>query len=398
MVIVGGGLAGVTVARAIRALGDQRTITMLCAETEAPYDRPPLSKTFLTSAEPVEPTELLSPSERESLGIDMRFGVAATTLSSEPLAVAGTDGVTYSATDVVIATGARARRLPSGLDDSLSGVHYLRTIDDARALRRDLSTAKSVVVVGAGFVGLEVAASARSLGAEVQVVEASSAPLSRVLGDSVGDLLLDLHRQHGVQIRCSATVRELTGEGHVSGVILDDGSVLAADVVVVGIGVTPQTDWLVESGIVIDNGVVCDSTGSTSMPGVWAVGDVARWFNIATGLRVRVEQWQTTVDQGRVVAANLCVRGEGSAAHSQSQWDSVPYFWSDQYETKFQFAGHPGTRFVRGDRNGRAIVLYGNGDRLCGMLTVTNPRLLAQGRRLIAAGASWADAQLELLP
>jgi len=383
LLVVGGGLAGVTLARSLRARGDARRITVLCGEPLPPYDRPPLSKQVLAGS--MSPDDLALIGADEDLGIELVLGEEAVALDPQQLEVATASGGRWTAQDVVVATGCRARWVPPFADGGMSGVHVVRSLPDALELREQLVGAPRLVVVGAGFIGLEVAAVARGLGCEVTVLEAAPAPLTRVLGTGAGELIAALHRDHGVDLRCGVTTSEVEPgpDGAVGAVVLDDGTRLPADVVVVGVGVLPNTEWLAGSGVEVDNGVVCDGGGRASRPGVWAVGDVARWPNAVTGLDVRVEQWQAALDQAQVVAANL--GGE------QRVWDSVPYFWSDQYEAKLQFAGHPGARSEVLEADGRAVVVFGDGDRVTGLLTVTNPRLLAKGRRVIAAGGSWDE-------
>lgn len=370
LLIVGGGLAAATVVRALRQRGDQRSITMLCAEDREPYDRPPLSKDVLTGALELAATRLRQ--DAEDWQVDLRIGEPAVALAPDDLVVQSASGLQYRASDIVIATGAHPRTVP-GFG---AGVHYLRTAADAERLRSALEGASSVVIIGAGFIGLEVAASARQGGASVTVVEAAPNPLARVLGPEAGALISRLHRDRGVDLRCGATVSHADG----SRVVLEGGEEFAADAVVVGIGVLPATQWLDGSGVFVDNGVLCDGSGRTSRPRVWAAGDVARWPNAATGLHVRVEQWQAALDQAQLIAANLA--GESAV------WTSVPYFWSDQFDTKIQFAGHAGDHGVV---LGEGVIAYADEAAATGLLVLDNPRLLARGRRIIAQRGSVDD-------
>lgn len=372
LLLVGGGLASVTVARALRQRGDARSITMVCAEDVPPYDRPPLSKDVLVGATAPLDTALLR--DGDDLGIDLRLGVRAVALSPDDASVALSDGSTIHARDVVIATGADARRI----DAFGTGVCYLRTVDDAVALRARLAAAGSVVVVGGGFIGLEVAAVARTLGHEVTVLEGAPSLLARVLGESAGERIAGLHRDRGVDIRCGCGVDRVVGDQ----VHLADGGIVSGDVVIVGVGVVPSTGWLDGSGVTVQDGVVCDSSGRTSRSRVWAVGDVARWPNVSTRLHVRVEQWQAALDQAQVVAANLC--GESV------EWEAVPYFWSDQYNHKIQFAGHAGDHDVV---LSESAIAYGDEDHVTGLLAIDNPRLLARGRKVIAQRGTIDDVR-----
>jgi NADPH-dependent 2,4-dienoyl-CoA reductase/sulfur reductase-like enzyme len=267
----------------------------------------------------------------------------------------------------------------------LSGVHHLRSLADSRAIAAALPSVRRLVVVGAGFIGLEVAAVARTRGIDVTVVETAARPLTRVLGQEAGSLVTDLHEAHGVSIRCSATITEVRGDEGVEGVLLDGGEFLPADLLLVGVGAVPNTEWLAGSGVAVDDGVVCDSRGRTSAPHVYAAGDVSRWPNARTGVHARVEQWQCALDQAIVVADAL--------TGGSREWDTVPYFWSDQYDTKLQFCGAAGPRTERRDTARGPVVLFGDdGERLVGVLALGYPRALAQGRRLVAAGTSWAEA------
>jgi NADPH-dependent 2,4-dienoyl-CoA reductase/sulfur reductase-like enzyme len=270
----------------------------------------------------------------------------------------------------------------------LAGLHTLRTLDDCLALRADLEAVPSrVVVVGAGFIGAEVAATARQRGLEVTLLEALPVPLQRVLGDRMGSVCADLHRDQGVDVRLSTGVDAFVDDakGRVAGVVLSDGTTLEADVVVVGVGVVPNTEWLEGSGLTIDNGVVCDET-CLAAPGVVAAGDVARWPNRRFGEVMRVEHWENAQEQGSHAARRLL----GDTA----PYEPVPWFWSDQYDRKIQLAGRSGpddeVRIVDGSIDERRFVaVYGRAGRLVGVLGMNRPRPVIQYRRLIAEGASW---------
>lgn len=370
LLLVGGGLASVTVARALRQRGDERSIVMVCAEGVAPYDRPPLSKDVLAGV--TDPTSITLIGADDDLGVELRMAAPAVALSPEATSVALADGTVIHAQDIVIATGAHVRRIEAFGPD----VYYLRTVHDAMALGARLATAQSLVVIGGGFIGLEVAAVARVQGLRVTVVEAAPTLLARVLGPSAGERIADIHRRRGVDVRCGTGVLSVDGQR----VLLSDGQVVEGDVIVVGVGVTPETAWLAGSGVVVDDGVVCDAGGRTTRAGVWAAGDVARWRNASNGLHVRVEQWQAALDQAQVVAANL--------VGATTQWDSVPYFWSDQYEHKIQFAGHAGDS---ADVLADGVIVYADEDQVTGLLVIDNPRLLARGRRVIAQRGTVAD-------
>jgi len=282
------------------------------------------------------------------------------------------------------------------------GVHVLRTLDDCLALRAEFETASRVCVVGAGFIGAEVAASARVRGLDVTVLEALPAPLARAFPAEMGAACAALHLDHGVDLRCGVTVAGFEGDGRVTGVRLGDpggsgvspgkGEVVEADVVVVGVGVVPETGWLESSGLPLDNGVVCDSTCATAAPGIVAAGDIARWPNNLFGETMRIEHWSNAVEQGAAAAKRL-LAGPGEAV----DFAPVPYFWSDQYDAKIQFLGRccptDEVRIVDGSiEERRFVALFGRDGRLVGALAFSRPRLLMAYRKLLAAKTSFEDA------
>ena len=388
VVLAGGGVGAVTVARRLREIGYAGPLTLVSDEDVAPYDRPPLSKQYLAGSLGADELGLLRPDELAELDVRLLSGRAATglALADRELLLDGGDRISYRV--LVVATGARARRLPFG--DALAGVHHLRTLADAGRLADDLGPGRRLVVVGGGFVGLEVAATAHALGAAVTVLESEPWPLTRVLGPTAGALVAALHAER-VDLRFGVRVIDLVGDDRVCAVCVD-GRELPADVVVVGIGAIPNTEWLEGSGLRIDDGVRCDDGGRTSAPGVYAVGDVARWRHGRTGSEQRVEQWQTAVEQAAVVAANIAAE-LGVADASAESWDAVPYFWSDQYEHKIQFCGRPGE--LSSDRSVRRGIVAcfadaADGDAT-GVLAVDNPAALARGRRMVAAGTPWPE-------
>jgi NADPH-dependent 2,4-dienoyl-CoA reductase/sulfur reductase-like enzyme len=387
VVVVGGGLVAATLTRELRRLGHAGPVTVVSDESHPPYDRPPLSKQVLAGTVSLEETHLLKPAEIDELDVTLRLGAAATGLDSTARVVVLADGDRLPYDRLVVATGSRARRLPAVPE--LPGVHYLRSLADAAAIAGALPSVSRLVVIGAGFIGLEVAAVARSRGIDVTVVETAARPLTRVLGSEAGSVVTDLHEARGVVVRCSATVTEVQGDPGVEGVRLDDGEFLPADLLLVGVGAVPNTEWLAGSGIEVDDGVVCDERGRTSHPDVFAAGDVSRWRNVLTGAHVRVEQWQSALEQAMVVADAL--------TGGDRVWDSVPYFWSDQYEKKLQFCGFAGPVSELRETGRGPVVLFGQEEagatRLVGVLTVGNPKALAQGRRLVAAGTAWPEAE-----
>jgi 3-phenylpropionate/trans-cinnamate dioxygenase ferredoxin reductase component len=390
VVVVGGSVGGISVAERLREAGYTGDVMVLSAEEVAPYDRPPLSKQYLDdSLAGGRDALLLRPeawyAERD---IDLRLGVRVSGLSTGPRGVVTGAGL-IEAGHVVIATGTRPRTVPAW---ERSGARVLRTLGDADRLGERLrASAGSLVVVGGGFIGLEVAGTAAALGWQVTVVERESAPLSRVLPAELARICVERSSQAGVQIITGTVVDELVGEP-LRGVLLHDGRMLPADLVVVGIGGEPVTDWLEGSRLAIDDGVVCDATGRTSESGVWAVGDVARWPNRVTGRHDRVEQWQAARDHGRIVA-DAIVAEEAGAGTEAPVWDSAPYFWTNLFGRRVQFAGHIAPEMAAHVTvSGRKTVAVVGDHRLRGVFVIDAPRALALGRRLLLRNTSLEEA------
>ena len=389
VVVVGASLAGLRAGEAVRRAGHEGELTIVGAEVHPPYDRPPLSKQVLTGA--VEPEATALPGG-DNLGAEWLLGRAATGLDPfrRRLDIGG-DTLAYDG--LVIATGAPPRRLP-GLPD-LAGIHVLRTLDDAIALRAELVRSPRVAVIGAGFIGSEVASSCRALGVEVTVIEALPVPLARAIGEEMGTACAGLHRAGGATLLTGTPVAGLVGtaQGRVEGVRLASGAVVPADVVVIGVGVAPTVGWLEASGLDLDNGVRCDRwcralAGGRPLPDVVAAGDVARWEHPGWDEVVRVEHWTNAVEQGEAAGMAL-VRGQEAAPFSP-----VPYFWSDQYKVKIQFVGRtaPGdsVTVVEGSvAERRFVAAYGRGGCLVGALSFNRPARIMAYRRMIAEGAPY---------
>ncbi|GAA0643493.1 FAD-dependent oxidoreductase [Kutzneria viridogrisea] len=327
VVVVGASAAGLTAAEALRREGYDGRITMIGAEQRLPYDRPPLSKQVLAGTWEPERTALRR--EDALVEADWLLGTPAAGLDVAARTVRLADGTAIGYDGLVIATGVTPRRLPFGHD--LAGVHVLRSMDDALALRKDLLAASSVVVVGAGFLGAETAAVARQMGLAVTLVDPLPAPMIRQFGAKIGGLVAKLHADNGVTVRTGVGVSGLVGLGdQVVAVDLADGSSLPAEVVLVAIGSEPATGWLADSGLSLGNGVDCDSL-CRAAPGVVAAGDVASWTHPELGVRLRVEHRMNATEQGMAAAKTLLGKGEPFAP--------VPYFWTDQYEVKIQAYG-----------------------------------------------------------
>jgi NADPH-dependent 2,4-dienoyl-CoA reductase/sulfur reductase-like enzyme len=387
--IVGASLAGYWAAETLRRDGFEGRISLIGDEPHAPYDRPPLSKKFLAGDLDDDRLPLTTAEKLADLGLEMRLGCRATGLdvATRTLEV---DGVAEPYDGLLIATGARCRNLPGTV--GLAGVHTLRTRDDAKAIRDALANgARRVVVVGAGFIGAEVASTAIGRGAEVTMVEALEAPFGRVLGVEMGAVMADVHRRHGVDLRTGVGVDEVLGDDRLAGVRLADGATLEADLLVVGIGVVPNTDWLEGSGLTLDDGVVCDET-CLAAPDVAAAGDVARWANPRYGEVMRVEHWDNAVQQGVHAARRLLQSDEEATPYAP-----VPWFWTDQYDRKVQLAGRPHTddevRVVAGSTaEHRFAAFYGRDGRFTAALGMNRPRQVMQSKGLLDAGASWDEA------
>jgi NADPH-dependent 2,4-dienoyl-CoA reductase/sulfur reductase-like enzyme len=390
-VVVGASLAGLRAAEALRRAGHDGPLTVIGAEIHRPYDRPPLSKQILTGKLAASGTALLVD---EALDIDWQLGVPAVGLDLDrkrvrvgPGGASGGDDVPFDR--LVIATGAHPRVL-RGIEPG-PGVHYLRTLDDAIALRDDLARADRAVVIGAGFIGLEVAASARHHGVEVTVLEALPVPLERAIGAEMGAAIAAMHRRHGIDVRVGVGVEGLVGTGRVEGVRLAGGVVVPADVVVVGVGVAPTTGWLEGSGVDLADGVLSDErlrvlVGGHPRPDIVAVGDVARWTHAGYGESVRIEHWTNAADQGEAAVRALL---EGDAAPT---YTPTPYFWSDQHGLKIQFVGEtrPGDEVmvIEGDpAEDRFVAAYGRQGRLVAALGMRRPGQVMALQRQIAAGA-----------
>jgi NADPH-dependent 2,4-dienoyl-CoA reductase/sulfur reductase-like enzyme len=395
IVVIGASLAGLRAAEEVRHEGHKGDVIVVGEETHAPYDRPPLSKQLLSGTWNVEHIRHRAPDRLDELGLDCRLGVRATSLDTDAREVCLDDGNRLHYDGLVIATGATPRPLPDTA--GLPGVHTLRTLDDCLAVRSELEavgTGARVVVVGAGFIGAEVAATCHGLGADVTVVEALPTPLARAIGEEMGEACAGLHRDAGVGLRLGVGVRQVVGAR--AGVApiavhLTDGAVLDADVVVVGIGVVPVTDWLVGSSIALDNGVVC-SDRMFAADNVVAAGDVARWTHRRMGEDLRLEHWTNAAEGGAVAARNLL-----AGSHQAEAYEPVPFFWSDQYTAKIQVIGvpHADDEVVVVDGSvvdRRLVALYRREDRLVAALAMSRPRQLMAYRPLLATGASFDEA------
>ncbi|MFI1353086.1 NAD(P)/FAD-dependent oxidoreductase [Streptomyces sp. NPDC020898] len=381
--VVGASLAGLSAARSLRTQGYDGRLVLIGDEAHRPYDRPPLSKEFLAGT--LGEADLGLETDGEDLGAEWLLGARAIGLdrtdgTDRTVRLAG--GRKVRADGVVIATGAVARTLPGA--DGLAGVHTLRTLDDARALRDELARGGRLVVIGGGFVGAEVASTAYALGLDVTVIEAAPTPLAGPLGETMGAVVSGLHADHGVRLLCGVGVKGLGGERTVEAVLLEDGRSVPADIVVVGVGARPCVEWLGGSGVALENGVKCGSDGRTSVAGVVAVGDCANWYDPRVGAHRRVEHWTGAVERPAAAVAALLAGGG-----VESGGPRPPYFWSDQYGVKIQFAGYAGgadsvtvEAGAVGDRN--VLAVYRRAGEAVAVLGMNQPRLFVRWRKQLA--------------
>jgi NADPH-dependent 2,4-dienoyl-CoA reductase/sulfur reductase-like enzyme len=403
VVVVGASLAGWRAVEALRTEGYEGTIKLVGGERHLPYDRPPLSKQVLAGTWPAEKAVLADKRRSSELRVHEVLGQRATALDVAARRVTLDDGSEVQGDGLVITTGATPRPLPGTEELSQAdGLFTLRTLDDALALRAALTAtaATRVIVIGAGFIGAEVASTCSTLGCRVTVLEALAIPLQPILGPEIGAHCGSLHGAHGVELRTGVAVgavrRAPPDGGPAAGrleVALDGGEVLAADVVVVGIGVVPETGWLRDSGLTLENGVVCDDA-LFAADGVVAAGDVARWNwrHDGTEEMIRIEHWNVAAEAGVAAARNL-LAGRADA----TSFTPVPYFWSDQYGIRLQVIGSPRgsdeVSVVDGSfEEGKFVALFGRGDRLSAVMAIGRPRQLMMYRPLLQNGSSWTDA------
>lgn len=390
IVIVGGGLAATRAAEQLRKSGHEPPVVIVSNEVHLPYDRPPLSKGVLQNAGlgimdvELKPAEFYADND-----ITLRLGSPVRSLDVGSQTVTLGDGTVLGYDDLIIATGLVPKRIRSFPE--VPGIRVLRSFDDAQALRAHAATATRAVIVGAGFIGCEVAASLRALGVEVVLVEPQPAPLAGVLGEQVGQLVARLHRAEGVDVRTGTGVTGVRSDagGDVTAVEFSDGTEIAADLIVVGIGSRPATDWLADSGVALaptDSGVLCDEVGRTSAPHVWALGDVASWRD-AAGHQERVEHWSNVAEQARVLVPALL---GGHVAPTAV----VPYFWSDQYDVKIQCLGEPQSGdivHVVSDDGRKFLAYYERAGVLVGVVGGGMPGKVMKARSKIAGGAAVTD-------
>jgi NADPH-dependent 2,4-dienoyl-CoA reductase/sulfur reductase-like enzyme len=388
--VVGASLAGVSAVEGLRERGYEDEITLVDAEPHLPYDKPPLSKAALAGKVEYDKTPLRPPDWYVEQNVSLTLGSRVRGLDAAGKALAFEDGRVLGFDGLVIASGSTARPLPVPCGEPGS-VHVLRTLEDSKRLRETLVSGRHLVIVGAGFIGLEVASTARQLGVDVTVVEMAKAPLSRVFGSEVGAWFRRLHEGSGIEFRCAAALEEITTGADGFKLRFREGPALLADVVLAGVGAAPSTSWLADSGVVVDNGVHCAPDLSTGVPGIVAAGDVVRWHNAFFDEEMRIEHWTNAVEQGRHAAATLLGDPE--------PYSPVPYFWTDQLDAKVRFVGRAATEddiVVAEPKENSLVALFGRNGTLRGAVCVNASRRLAQYRMAISNRAPWDEVVNDL--
>ena len=332
IVVVGGGLAAGKALEALRDAGFDGRVVLVAQEQHLPYERPPLSKGYLLGDQELDSTFVHADAWYDEHGIDLRLGITATAVDVERHTVTvGEEDLGYDR--LLIATGASVRRLPAA-HESDAPVSYLRTIEDSVRIKAGLLPARRVTVIGGGWIGLEVAAAARTAGCEVAVVETLELPLVRVLGPEVARVFAELHRSHGVDLRTNASISAVESDADATVVHLDDGSTLESDLIVVGVGVTPNAGLAETAGLEMENGVVVDEWLRSSHPDVFAAGDVANAYHPRLERHLRVEHWDNAIEQGITAARNM--------VGAEQPYDRLPYFFTDQYDLGMEYVGSVG--------------------------------------------------------
>jgi 3-phenylpropionate/trans-cinnamate dioxygenase ferredoxin reductase component len=379
-VIIGAGQAGAQAAQSLRQAGYQGSITLIGEEPAAPYQRPPLSKAYLQGALDADRLALKPEAFYAQNNIKLMLGVRASRIDRRAARIETSAGQSIAYDNLLIATGAPPRRLICP-GTELAGVHYLRTIADCEGLKAPLRAARRIVIVGAGYIGLEVAASARKAGREVTVLEAQSRVLQRVAGPEISSFFDALHRSHGVDLRLGAVLAGFEGRGRIERAALSSGERIDCDAVLIGVGAAPATELAAEAGLAIDNGIATDERAQTSDPVIYAAGDCASHPSRLYGRRMRLESVPNAIEQAKVAGANMA---GGSAVY-----DAVPWFWSDQYDIKLQTAGvaeGADAAVVRGDPgSGRFSVWSLLEGRLLAVDAVNDPASFLAAKKLIAA-------------
>tara|TARA_R110002110_G_scaffold63045_6_gene175471 strand:- start:4012 stop:5238 length:1227 start_codon:yes stop_codon:yes gene_type:complete len=388
-VVIGAGQAGGWTAKTLRDEGFDGRIVIIGDENFAPHERPPLSKEVLLGDAEKDVCLLWPPGTLEDAGIELRLGESVTAIDADAHTLSLGSGETIGWNRLMIATGGRARPLPvDGAD--LDGVYTLRTIEDAEAIRSRLVSGANVLVVGAGWIGLEVAAAARKRDANATVIELADRVCARALTEEMSAWVHDLHTRHGVDIRLSTAFERFEGDGKLERAVLGDGTVIPCDIAVVGIGLIPNTELAEQAGLAVDNGIVVDEHGQTSHPDIFAAGDVTNHPNSLLGRRVRLESWEN--------AQNQAINAAKAMLGTPQPYAEIPWFWSDQYDANIQMMGLPedwDETAIRGDRDaGEFIEFYLKDGELQGAAAINNPRDLRFTRRMMTSGKKFDAASL----
>lgn len=392
-VIAGASHAGGRAAQALRMAGFEGRVVLVGEEDHLPYERPPLSKQLLMSDDGIERAELNPKSYYDENTIELKLGsrVEGIDRAAKTLACAGGEAISYDR--LLLTTGARVRKLPvPGAD--LTGVHYLRNFADTLAIRDRLKAGAKTIVIGGGFIGLEAAAGARKYEVDVTVIEAADRLIGRAVAPEIGAWYADLHRKHGVDVRLETGVEAIEGDSMVTGVRLAGGDTIPADMVIIGIGIVPNSELAADAGLEVDNGIVVDEFGRTSDPDIFAAGDVANQPHPLLGARVRLESYQNAQDQGMTVARNMMAGGDDAmTAYADRLW-----VWTDQYDVNLQMVGMPRDydRLVwRGAPADDAFTLfYMKGARIQAVNAINNGKDMRIAERMLAADRDFDDAAL----
>jgi len=398
--VVGAGLSGVRAAESLREQGFRGDVVILGEEGHLPYNRPPLSKQLLAGIWDTDKVALRSQDEWAALDIDLRLGVRATCLDLEQRSVQLFDGSTLDFDGLIIATGAHARTLPDL--DGRPGVHTLRSLTDALDLRVALTDSQSVVVIGGGFIGAEVASTARGLDKSVTLVEPQETLVVRGLGPELGATIEHLHRDNGVDVRVGTAIESIADDGTRTSLTLSDGTTITADVIVVGVGAVPTTKWLAASGLDVSNGVACDEScrvlmqDGTPVSAITASGDVARWRSNSQGSDIRMEHWTHAQEQARAAAATV-LADLGESSDVPQAFDPVPYVWSDQFGKKIQVVGYVRSSDVAhvaigSMDSGSYLALMERDGHYVGAVAMAKVPALVQARMLLEQGADLPSA------
>ncbi len=388
-IIIGGGQAGGQTAGCLRAGGFEGRIILIGEETYIPYERPPLSKGLLSGETPIEKTYLRNAEFYETRNIELMLDTRVSSIDRDSKTVHLENGKSLNYDKLVIATGSKVRHISlPGADKR--GVFYVRTIADTLAIQQTMKAGANLVLVGAGYIGLEVAAVGIEAGCKVTVLEALDRVMARVAAPEVSDFYENVHLTAGVDLRKNVRISAFTGDDHVTGVQLEDGSIVPADLIVVGIGIMPDTELASAAGLEVENGIVVDEFGQTSDPNIWAAGDVTNHPNAILGQRIRLESVQNAMSQGKTVADAMC--------GNPSPYAEVPWFWSDQYDLKLQIAGlwePTDTVVLRGDVSTRKFSVYYLRDgAVVAVNLINNMREFLPAKKLIAAHAKVDPSQL----